>query len=104
MASSVVKSIKPSGTSQTSHTNSIQTISGRQSKELVIAFCGAIGAGIKSTKKAAQEELEELGYDVVDLRLSQLMDQFLAKDANYLMKLAIVRMTMLLTVMLNIKT
>lgn len=84
MASSVVKSIKPSGTSKTSHTNSIQTISGRQSKELVIAFCGAIGAGIKSTKKAAREELEELGYDVVDLRLSQLMDQFLTKDASLL--------------------
>ncbi|NQY65160.1 MAG: deoxycytidylate deaminase, partial [Alteromonadaceae bacterium] len=77
MASNVVKAIKPPKSSSSNQSNSIQTISGRQSKELVIAFCGAIGAGIKATKKAAKGELEELGYDVIDLRLSQLMDQFL---------------------------
>ncbi|SFT69451.1 Deoxycytidylate deaminase [Pseudoalteromonas sp. DSM 26666] len=70
-----------------SHTppkNSIQTISGRQSKDLVIAFCGAIGAGIKTTKKASKNELEELGYRVIDLRLSNLMDQFIDKDPSLL--------------------
>ena len=66
--------------------NSIQTISGRQSKDLVIAFCGAIGAGIKSTKKAAQTELEELGYKVINLRLSKLMDHFLRKNPSLLDK------------------
>jgi deoxycytidylate deaminase len=84
MASNVVKAIKPSNSSHSNQSNSIQTISGRQSKELVIAFCGAIGAGIKSTKKAAKEELEELGYDVINLRLSQLMDQFLIQDESLL--------------------
>lgn len=62
--------------------NSIQTISGRQSKELVIAFCGAIGAGIKAAKKASETELEELGYRVIDLRLSSLMEQFIAEDPS----------------------
>ncbi|CAM2920905.1 anti-phage dCTP deaminase [Pseudoalteromonas distincta] len=48
----------------------------------MIAFCGAIGAGIKSAKKASETELEELGYRVIDLRLSSLMDQFIAEDPS----------------------
>lgn len=74
-----VKALKstptPTSTS-TSSTNSIQTISGRQSKELIIGFCGAIGSGIKPVKKAAKEELEELGYEIIDLRMSELMSLF----------------------------
>lgn len=70
-------------TSNQSNTkDSIQTISGRQSKELIIAFCGAIGAGVKEVKKEAREVLEELGYEIVDIRLSKLMDQFSSPPGN----------------------
>jgi deoxycytidylate deaminase len=84
MASNVVKALKPLSSSSSNQSNSIKTISGRQSKELVIAFCGAVGAGIKSTKQIARVELEELGYKVVDIRLSQLMDQFVKIDNTLL--------------------
>jgi deoxycytidylate deaminase len=74
----VLKSV-PKTKSQSSSsnlTNSIQTISGRQSKEIFVAFCGAIGAGISTLKQVAREELEELGYEIIDLRVSKLMKVF----------------------------
>jgi deoxycytidylate deaminase len=74
----VLKSV-PSNKSQSKSSNlsnSIQTISGRQSKEIFVAFCGAIGAGISTLKQVAREELEELGYEVIDLRVSKLMKDF----------------------------
>lgn len=62
--------------SSSSNISSIKTISGRQSKELIIGFCGAIGAGIKTVKKTTKKQLEQLGYEVIDIRMSQLMDKF----------------------------
>ncbi|MEH8017098.1 deaminase [Rheinheimera muenzenbergensis] len=59
-----------------SNVSSIKTISGRQSKELIIGFCGAIGAGIKTVKRTTKKQLEQLGYEVIDIRMSQLMDRF----------------------------
>ena len=81
MAGNTAKALKsvPTTKSQSKSSNlsnSIQTISGRQSKEIFVAFCGAIGAGISTLKQVAREELVELGYEIIDLRVSKLMEVF----------------------------
>jgi deoxycytidylate deaminase len=55
-------------------TDSIKMLTGRQSNELVIAFCGPIGAGIKSIKESLKMHLEKMGYEVHHILLSDIMD------------------------------
>ncbi|MCL1063049.1 deaminase [Shewanella benthica] len=70
------KLVQRASTSSQDSSNSIKIISGRQSKELVVSFCGAIGAGIRAIKHVAKQEFEELGYETVDIRVSELMKRF----------------------------
>lgn len=44
--------------------------------DLVIGFCGAVGSGIKSIVDVTEEELDDLGYDVYRIRVSELMQNF----------------------------
>lgn len=53
--------------------DSIDQITSRQSRDLVIGLCGAVGSGIKSIVDVAEEELEDLGYEVYRVRVSDLM-------------------------------
>lgn len=50
-----------------------ETLSQRQSKELVIALAGPLGCGIKQIKRLLTDELQSAGYEVVDIRLSDQM-------------------------------
>lgn len=50
-----------------------ETLSQRQSKELVVALAGPLGCGIKQVKRLLTDELKSAGYEVVDIRLSDLM-------------------------------
>ncbi|MQA72650.1 hypothetical protein GEO36_28940 [Klebsiella pneumoniae] len=56
--------------------DSINQITSRQSMDLVIGFCGAVGSGIKSIVDVTEEELDDLGYDVYRIRVSELMQNF----------------------------
>ncbi|MFP1923855.1 anti-phage dCTP deaminase [Lonsdalea quercina] len=52
-------------------------IKGRHSNELVIALCGAVGSGVKRLNASLTEQLENSGYKVQHIRLSDLIaDQF----------------------------
>ncbi|WES90494.1 anti-phage dCTP deaminase [Dickeya fangzhongdai] len=52
-------------------------IQGRHSNELVIALCGAVGSGVKRLKESLTEQLENSGYIVQHIRLSDLIaEQF----------------------------
>ncbi len=77
MASNAVK--KSSSTIPTSSiSNSRDTIDSivqRQSNELIIAFCGPIGAGIKSVRLAFEKNLVDFGYKVEHIHISALMDE-----------------------------
>lgn len=54
--------------------DSINLVSSRQSKELIIGFCGPVGAGIKTIRVSLEKELESLGYTVNHIHISSLMD------------------------------
>jgi deoxycytidylate deaminase len=54
--------------------DSINIISSRQSKELIIGLCGPIGAGIKTLRKSLEKQLVSLGYQVEHIHMSGLMD------------------------------
>ncbi|MFM4756913.1 anti-phage dCTP deaminase [Aeromonas caviae] len=51
----------------------IKTIQKRRSRELVIGLCGAIGSGVKALKNTIVQSLEESGYTVVHIRLSDII-------------------------------
>ncbi|MFM5167938.1 anti-phage dCTP deaminase [Aeromonas veronii] len=51
----------------------IKTIESRRSRELIIGLCGAIGSGIKALKNTLVLSLEESGYTVVHIRLSDII-------------------------------
>lgn len=53
--------------------NSLEDIRSRHSQELVIALCGAVGAGVKRLKTALISELERAHYHVEHIRLSDLI-------------------------------
>lgn len=51
----------------------IDVIKGRRSQELIIGLCGAIGSGVKPLKTTLKKKLEDCGYDVYHIRLSDLI-------------------------------
>lgn len=51
----------------------VDIISSRQTKDLVVGFCGLIGSGVKAVADSVEENLSILGYEVVRLRVSKLM-------------------------------
>jgi len=80
------KNIPP--TSEETHTTSDQDpiqkkIDKRQSKELVIAFSGALGSGIPSTITHFSSKIELAGYKVVPIKISDgIKDAFAAVKKN----------------------
>lgn len=62
--------------SKSSKTFSQKTDS-RRSQELVIGVCGPIGSGVKDVVEELRFALEEHGYEVVHIRLSKLMVDFI---------------------------
>ena len=71
------KPISSVNKSSTSSESSINLITTRQSKELIIALCGAVGAGVKSLSRELIPSLELMGYTVHHIRVSSLMDEFI---------------------------
>lgn len=58
-----------------SGSDSIDQLTLRQSRELIVGFCGAVGSGIKSIVDVTEEELDDLGYEVYRIRISDLMQK-----------------------------
>ncbi|PIM53350.1 deoxycytidylate deaminase [Roseateles chitinivorans] len=56
----------------------MQRFEGRQSNELVLAFAGPIGCGIKSVVNAARRSLLKLNYRVEVIKVSQFLEESLA--------------------------
>ena len=76
MSTTPLKKIPSSTHVKSINQSSIRTISNRQSRELIIGFCGAIGAGIKTVKNTTSKIFEQQGYEVVNIRMSKLMEMF----------------------------
>lgn len=66
-----IKTNKASNQSTTE--NSASVIKNRQSQELFIALCGAVGSGVKNLSTALQAGLEQHGYHVEHIKLSALI-------------------------------
>ncbi|EJX9719837.1 hypothetical protein OE357_002993, partial [Salmonella bongori] len=65
MGTNTAQKLPPVSSDQDSSSqNSIEIIKNRQSKELILAFCGPIGSGIKAIRLAFENNLENLGYKV----------------------------------------
>lgn len=77
-----IKTEKKKPTSSTSSEKLNDKLSTRLSKELVIALCGPLGCGIKQIKLKLKECLEEQGYEVVDIRVSDLIKEAVRKSAD----------------------
>ncbi|EKN5091264.1 MULTISPECIES: anti-phage dCTP deaminase [Yersinia] len=58
------------------NTDSINDIKGRRSQELIIGLCGAIGSGIKTLKEQTIVCLQQNGYHVEHIRISDLISTF----------------------------
>ena len=52
-----------------------EKIKQRRSNELVIGLCGAIGSGVKSLKGTLESQLNQQGYVVEHIRLSELISK-----------------------------
>lgn len=50
-----------------------EKLSGRESREIVIAFSGAVGAGIQPVKDLAIEQLKSLQYEVYEIKVSKII-------------------------------
>lgn len=81
MAEPIRKNQTPQSASNDSNSNknsnnAHSALEGRQSKELVIALCGPIGCGIASVKEQLHKALEDDQYEIFDIRVSQLIEDF----------------------------
>jgi len=68
-------SIPSSSSSSDQSSDSIKMISARQSNELIIGFCGAIGSGVKSVRLAFESNLKKMDYEIHHIHLSSLMSE-----------------------------
>ncbi|WP_312590119.1 anti-phage dCTP deaminase [Vibrio cholerae] len=59
-----------------SEKNAINTLSKRQSQELLIGLCGLIGAGMNSVRTCLEKELIHLGYEIEHIHLSSLIKKY----------------------------
>ncbi|POZ14553.1 cytidine deaminase [Lelliottia aquatilis] len=84
MGSTTAKKIHfTDSTNNSSSEDSIKTIVNRQSKELVLAFCGPVGSGIKAVRVAFENNLKEIGYKVHYIHISSLMDKIGRTSLKY---------------------
>jgi len=56
-----------------------EAIAERKSKELVIAFSGPIGCGIRAVKERFSEQLKASGYDVQEIKISDYLDECMSQ-------------------------
>ncbi|AMP02127.1 cytidine and deoxycytidylate deaminase zinc-binding region family protein [Collimonas arenae] len=56
-----------------SKTKSVDRLHGRASKELIVAFMGAVGCGLARIVTECEKQLEELGYKVIKIKLSDFI-------------------------------
>ncbi|ENU3727675.1 anti-phage dCTP deaminase [Salmonella enterica] len=83
MGTNTAQKLPPVSSDQDSSSqNSIEIIKNRQSKELILAFCGPIGSGIKAIRLAFENNLENLGYKVHHIHISSLMDKVKKTSVN----------------------
>lgn len=84
MSGNAVKKITPqkqhSISQDYSSNNAIETLSKRQSQELLIGLCGLIGAGMNSVRTCLEKELVTLGYEIKHIHLSSLIKKYFYPD------------------------
>lgn len=73
---------KISAAPKTTKSNINQTLQERQSSELVIAFCGPLGCGIKEIIPIITTALEAQGYHVEHIRISDLISKSINETPN----------------------
>lgn len=75
MADAAEKIVTITDASKSSKTvdNSQTAIRNRRSQELIIGLCGAVGSGVKSLKGTLTDQLNQHGYHVEHIRLSDLI-------------------------------
>ncbi|RNF52955.1 deoxycytidylate deaminase [Marinomonas hwangdonensis] len=56
--------------------STFESISKRQSQELVIGLCGTVGAGLKAINSKLKETLEAYEYEVVEIGLSDVIREY----------------------------
>ncbi|MGV6484006.1 anti-phage dCTP deaminase [Stenotrophomonas indicatrix] len=55
--------------------NARETLEALESKELVLAFAGPIGSGLRTVVETFEAQLTEINYDVVVIKISELMSK-----------------------------
>jgi len=66
-------SLLPSGIINTNDQSCLQTIKSRQTEELVIALCGAMGSGTSSVGDIIEDILNKFNYEVTFIKLSDFI-------------------------------
>lgn len=67
-----------------SSVNATNTIDSRRSQELIIGLCGAIGSGVKALKSTLCVSLERSGYDLIHVRISDIIIEKTNSNYQYL--------------------
>ncbi|MFL4182756.1 deoxycytidylate deaminase, partial [Escherichia coli] len=70
------KKIESFNTSNIYNSDSIRDIEKRNSQELIIGLCGAIGSGVKTLKEQIINILKSSGYHVEHIRVSDLIANY----------------------------
>ncbi|VAV82212.1 hypothetical protein MNBD_DELTA01-1244 [hydrothermal vent metagenome] len=52
-----------------------ETMEGRRTQELVLAFCGPIGSGVSTVAKAFEESFKDYDYEIVYIKISDFIEQ-----------------------------
>lgn len=73
------KKIEPINTKEATNRNILETIKKRQLSELVFGFCGAVGSGVSTIAEKLEKKLTEYGYDVVQIKISDILCKRLDK-------------------------
>lgn len=71
---------KPSVPANEGGNNSFDILHKNYSKELVLAFCGAVGAGIDKAKPHLERKLKDFGYKVQHIKISELLVEAIPDD------------------------
>lgn len=60
-----------------------ETLSKRRSKELIVALSGPVGCGIEDVRDALERELKDAQYEVVHVKVSDLMKAFISQNDKF---------------------
>lgn len=84
ISTTLLKSVSQDSPADSNHEDIQKKILDRRSRELVIGLCGAVGSGVKALKDNLSHSLDNSGYKICHIRVSDLIAKKACKSINTL--------------------